>query len=114
MSSIEDDILSSDLEDDILGDDDLDDDLEADDLDEGDGDSAELGEDYAISDQNVRALSGERGAALMRPTVLGSAVHLDGVPSDSAQSLEKLLRGGSSIKLITIQFANGRKLYIKP
>lgn len=96
------DFLDDDLEDDILEEgDELDDDLE----------DGELEADYAVSDQNVRALSGERGAALDRPTILGSAVRLE---DGGQESLEKLLRGGAAIKLITITFANGRKLYIKP
>lgn len=99
-----------DLNDDL---DDLDDDLESElegDVLDDDLSGDELGEDYAISDQNVRALSGERGAALMRPTVLGSAVPLE----DGGSSLEKLLRGGAEVTRITVHFANGRKLHIKP
>jgi len=99
--------------DDILDDDLLDDggdELGSDDDDLSDG---ELSEDYAVSDQNVRALSGERGAALMRPKILGSAVHLDDVPQPSG-TLEKLLRGEAEITRITVCFANGRKVHIRP
>jgi hypothetical protein len=106
------DILDDDLDDDL--EDDLEDGGDEVGADEGDLSDDELAEDYAISDQNVRALSGERGGALMRPTILGSAVHLDGTPEESSGSLEKLLRGGAAIKVIIVQFANGRKLYIKP
>jgi len=102
----------SDLED-ILGDGEVEDDLDDDLEDGGEEVGDELSSDYAISDQGVRALSGERGGALMRPKMLGSAVHLEG-GVDLIQGQEKKIRGGATVVRITIEFANGRKLYVLP
>ena len=116
--------MSDDVLDDILGGDDLDDDLdddledelEADEMEDGgdqladdDALSEELGVDYAVSDHDVQALSGERGATLMQPKILGSAVRLN--PADE---LARKIAGGAEIKCIVVHFTNGRKLYVTP
>jgi hypothetical protein len=75
-----------------------------------DDEGEEVGIDYAVSDRGVQVLSGERGAALMRPE-LSSAVRLDGMPS---KANEKKLSGDADIVRITVHFANGRKLHITP
>lgn len=109
--------IADDLEDELESDD-LDDDLEDDvedmSLDDGgeevsgdDDDQLsedELSADYAVSDQGVRALSADRGAAMHQAKILGEV----------SNSLEKKLSGGSAIVRIVVHFANGRKLYLTP
>jgi hypothetical protein len=103
------DDLDDDLEDDI--EDELEEDLSLEDggdevsADSDDLSDEELAADYAVSDQGVRALSGDRGAALDRPTLLGDVIEGE---------LEKKLSGGAKIVRITIHFANGRKLHVTP
>ncbi len=112
--------IMDDLDDDL--DDDLEDELEDGDLEDGgdelSGDddhleAQEVGVDYAVSDHDVQALSADRGAALMRPKILGSAVHLDGLPRRNPD-LTKIFRGQADIAQIEITFVGGRKLVIKP
>lgn len=115
MSSWDTDILDDDLDDD-LEDDELSDEVEDMSLEDG-GDElssddeqlseAELAADYAISDQGVRALSGDRGAALDQPKLLGEVLA-------KSSPLEKKLSGESPIVRVVIHFANGRKLYLTP
>jgi hypothetical protein len=105
MSNWDSDIMD-DLDDDLEDtEDDLDDDMS---LEDG-GDDEQLSEeelsaDYAVSDQGVRALSADRGAAMHQAKILGEV----------GGELEKKLSGGSAIKVIVVHFANGRKLYLTP
>jgi hypothetical protein len=110
MSNWDSDIMD-DLDDDLEDtEDDLDDDMSLEDGgDEVSGDDEQLSEeelsaDYAVSDQGVRALSADRGAAMHQAKILGEV----------GGELEKKLSGGSAIKVIVVHFANGRKLYLTP
>jgi len=117
MSDPLDDLLDDDLEDELEGDDSyVDDDLE------GDGDyidddledeleGGELGIDYNVADQDVRALSAARDGVLMRPKILGSAVHLDGTDTapNNTEHKHKVQHNGTVVR-IEVYYSNGRKL----
>jgi hypothetical protein len=102
------DDIDDDLEDDL--DDDLEDDMSLDDGgDEVAGDDEQLSDDelsadYAVSTPGMRALSGERGAAVDQVKMLGEV----------SGELEKKLSGSADIVRITVYFKNGRKLHITP